>query len=596
MARNWAISIGINNYSNIDPPLNYAKRDAEAMRDWFVAAGFELVFLFTEDSREISAKPIPISSQPIYVNLRKFLRTQFERSLLQEEDNLWFFFAGHGMIRADRDYLLLLDSDPDDLEHTAIPVSDVIGYLRRSGADNVVLFLDACRTEGARGEQGVGYQKQKGAISFFSCTPKELAFEIKELQHGSFTYVLLEGLRNPSKYNCTTVEELDKYLREKVPEVNRTYKKPSQHPYTSIEPLTKSKLILLSESVIERTQEKSSTTKITRRRYLELAGLTVAGISTALMWKWLSVQRKIYPVFPTNVESSVFDFEVVTIDAFGKLISRESSKANFFPERLWNGSILEMVAIPGNRFLRGSPDKKIDEGHADKDETPQRWVAVKPFFMSKYPITQAQWKAISQQPKVEHELKLNPAGFAGDDRPVENVFWQDAQEFCQRLSKYTRRTYRLPTEAEWEYACRARTTTPFHFGETMTSQYANYDAREVFNSEQPGSIRGETTSAGGFHVANAFGLFDMHGNVWEWCADHWHDNYQGAPNDGRAWLFDEETGKHLLRGGAWNSIGWDCRSAYRTYWQNLRDEGKEKGVELDKNSVGFRVVCSAVNS
>ena len=158
--------------------------------------------------------------------------------------------------------------------------------------------------------------------------------------------------------------------------------------------------------------------------------------------------------------------------------------------------------------------------------------------------------------------------------------WQDAKDFCDRLSQKTGRKYRLPSEAEWEYACRAETTTPFHFGATLTTDLANYDGSSVYASEPKGQYRQATTKVGSF-PPNAFGLCDMHGNVWEWCEDYWHANYQGAPIDGTAWLSQGDTRYRLRRGGSWNHDPRYCRSAYRSYYN-----------PVDRlNIIGFRAVC-----
>ena len=200
--------------------------------------------------------------------------------------------------------------------------------------------------------------------------------------------------------------------------------------------------------------------------------------------------------------------------------------------------------------------------------------------MGKYPVTQAQWKVVASLPQVNRFLKPNPSQFKGDNRPVECVSWYDAVEFCDRLSQHTNRTYRLPTEAEWEYACRAGTTTPFHFGKTITAELANYRATETYGDGPKGEYRQQTTPVDHFGVANAFGLCDMHGNVWEWCLDHCHNNYKGAPDDGSAWLTYDE-GASVLRGGSWDFSPCNCRSASR----NCTYPG------FDFNSFGFRVMC-----
>ena len=180
----------------------------------------------------------------------------------------------------------------------------------------------------------------------------------------------------------------------------------------------------------------------------------------------------------------------------------------------------------------------------------------------------------------------NPSRFKDEpdspNHPVENISWDDAVEFCRRLSDRVGKEYRLPSEAEWEYACRAGTTTPFHFGETIDAEVANYRTTKVYGRGKEGEYRGKTTPVGSFKVANAFGLFDMHGNVYEWCADTWHSNYEGAPEDGSAWIEHNET-SHLLRGGSWNGSPDNCRSAYR-YYLNADDR---------YNYIGFRVACLA---
>ena len=203
--------------------------------------------------------------------------------------------------------------------------------------------------------------------------------------------------------------------------------------------------------------------------------------------------------------------------------------------------------------------------------------------MGKYPVTQAQWRAIASTAKIDIDLETDPSNFKGDDLPVERVSWYNAVEFCKRLSRETKREYRLPSEAEWEYACRAGTTTAFHFGETITGDLANYKATETYADEPKGEYWQKTTTVGYFQVAKDFGLYDMHGNVWEWCEDDYHYNYEGAPTDGSAWISKDTNTTKILRGGSWFSPPHNCRSAYRIY-------STPRGSNY---YCGFRVVCSA---
>jgi formylglycine-generating enzyme required for sulfatase activity len=263
-------------------------------------------------------------------------------------------------------------------------------------------------------------------------------------------------------------------------------------------------------------------------------------------------------------------------------IKKRRQKAQYFPEDLGNGITLDMVLIPGGRFLMGSPE---DELERSSSEGPQHTVTLSSFFLGKCPVTQSQWKAVAALTQVNRELNPDPSNFKGENRPVEKISWLDAIEFCDRLSQLTGRPYRLPSEAEWEYACRAGTTTPFHFGETITTDLANYNGTYTYGKGIKGLYRNATTPVGSFGVANAFGLYDIHGNVWEWCMDHWHENYEDAPIDGSAWIDPSasENAYRLLRGGSWNDYPQDCRSAYR---DRLNADG---GFDL----YGFRVACSA---
>jgi formylglycine-generating enzyme required for sulfatase activity len=273
-----------------------------------------------------------------------------------------------------------------------------------------------------------------------------------------------------------------------------------------------------------------------------------------------------------------FDFETVTVNHRGEIIERETKQTQYFNENFGEDITLEMVVIPGGIFMMGSL-----EGEGYNSEKPQHEVIVESFRLGKYPVTQAQWKAVSAFTQANRELKPNPSYFTGDNHPVERVSWEDAVEFCDRLSQYTGRTYRLPSEAEWEYACRAGTTTPFHFGETITTDLANYDGNSTYGNGVKGVYRKETTEVGSFGVANNFGLYDMHGNVWEWCQDNWHSNYEGAPTDGNAWLDNEESSdRKRLRGGSWLNDPEHCRSACRN----------DLNLDYYFNSIGFRVVCS----
>jgi formylglycine-generating enzyme required for sulfatase activity len=255
---------------------------------------------------------------------------------------------------------------------------------------------------------------------------------------------------------------------------------------------------------------------------------------------------------------------------------------------LGDGVSLPLIAIPAGEFVMGSP---VYEPKRQNNEGPQHRVCLEGFLLGQTPITQAQWRAVVREApppgqRWERELPLNPSEFSGQpdsaQRPVERVSWQHAMEFCRRLSAMTGDVYTLPSEAQWEYACRAGSTTPFAFAETITPDLANYDGNYSYAIGPKGENREQTTPVRSF-PANAWGLHDMHGNVWEWCLDRWHENYIGAPDDGSAWPNQEAGygGIRLLRGGSWFDRPQACRSACRV------------GVRpADSNCfVGFRVCC-----
>ncbi|MEW6737947.1 MAG: SUMF1/EgtB/PvdO family nonheme iron enzyme, partial [Acidobacteriota bacterium] len=282
-----------------------------------------------------------------------------------------------------------------------------------------------------------------------------------------------------------------------------------------------------------------------------------------------------------------YNFEVVTLDSEGEIVKREQGKARYFSEDLGEGVELEMVLIPGGEFEMGSPSTERDRRD---NEGPQHRVKVAEFYMGKYQVTQEQWRAVARLPKVERDLDAEPSHFkpaeGEKNLPVEQVSWEDAIEFCARLSRKTGKEYRLPSEAEWEYGCRAGTRTAFAFGETITPEYVNYDGNYPYGSGPKGVYREKTVPVGSLGKANGFGIYDMHGNVWEWCIDEWHDSYEGAPEDGSAWGGGRDTDRCVVRGGCWSDDGRLCRSAIRRW----------HGMDGRYDVIGFRLVVSAART
>jgi formylglycine-generating enzyme required for sulfatase activity len=264
-------------------------------------------------------------------------------------------------------------------------------------------------------------------------------------------------------------------------------------------------------------------------------------------------------------------FTTVKLDNQGQVIARPKGTAQIYKEDLGDGISLTMVKIPAGSFMMGSSSSEID---SQSYEQPQHKVNLKDFYLGQTEVTQSQYQAI---------MGKNPSDFKGTELPVEQISWLDAKAFCQEISRKTGKTYDLPSESQWEYACRAGTTTAFAFGDSITTDAANYNGSSTYNNLPKGAYRKRTTAVNTF-PPNPFGLFDMHGNIWEWCEDNWHENYQGAPVDGKAWNDGDvkHDGKRVLRGGDWFKSPHNCRSAGRFKWL----------LSVRNNGFGFRIMCS----
>lgn len=264
---------------------------------------------------------------------------------------------------------------------------------------------------------------------------------------------------------------------------------------------------------------------------------------------------------------TTYSFETVSVDNNGEIIDRQPGTVECFIENLGEEVSLDLVAIPSGTFIMG------DNRH-HQDEQPLHQVTLSAFFIGKYPITVAQYRQMMGEDK----------GYGlGLDDPIEQISWHDALEFCTKLSHQTGRQYTLPSESQWEYACRAGTNTAFHFGDIITPDLVNYNGDYPYAGAPQGENRERTTPVGSF-PPNAFGLSDMHGNVWECCLDTYQPSYRGAPMDGSAWVDANATerDKRVMRGGAWDYVARGCRSAVRC----------SLAPDLRMNGCGLRVVLN----
>ena len=468
--------------------------------------------------------------------------------------------------------------------------------------------------------------------TIFACDYGQASQELPTIQHGAFTYALVEGLKQ-----FTLPINLETYLQRRVRELNIqaerwVEQKPhiecaqaaqAVRPLLPLPPSSQELDIVLSRAKQEPNLEQ---VKVWLQSVIDLAPLLPqreeAKRELERLQEKQGLESKLQPESkpfsampqsgskPTKAAKptlATFRFEVVTIAAIDRgflgfgapkvELASYWERAKHLAEVLDNGVVLEMVSLPGGKFQMGTPvDEKVFSAFMVETLHRPRPVTVKPFFMGKYAVTQAQWRAVAALPKLKHELKPDPSYFKGNSRPVEQVSWHEAVEFCDRLSAQTGRKYRLSSEAEWEYACRAGTTTPFHFGKSITTDLANYKGTGAiilgehvsgaYGDGPYGVDRKQTTDVGSFSP-NAFGLYDMHGNVCEWCLDCLHndDTYEGMPSDGGAWTTGEVSGVYSLRGGSWNQAPVHCRSACSFH----------NSVDARDFNLGFRVVCSVLS-
>jgi formylglycine-generating enzyme required for sulfatase activity len=615
----YALLIGVSEYRTEDfKPLPSAAADVEAMRR--VLQHPEMGGFPTD---QIIVLPNPTRSKVEAEIFRLFAGKQ-------QDDLLLFYFSGHG-VKDDTGKLYFTVPETEKYQeavmgHTAVSASMLHESMERSNSEYQVLVLDCCFSGAiAKGmtikdDGGVDVRSQlggRGRAIFTASSSTQYSFQQDDLPLSIYTQFFVEGIEKGAADldgdGQISADELHRYVLGKVQKVapamtpqfypvedgHRIYlaRSPKDDPVLKYRKEVE-KWVKQGVFNVERDRFSPTIRNILReeQRRLSLTGEVTEAIASEVLQPIREYERKKekyrqnlietveedgYPFDPVT-ENAVKEYqmllglkdgdaEAIALQVLPEVPSLPPPQAVYptivpppiippapqsFTLDLGNKAKLEMIAIPGGSFWMGLAD-----GQGYDDERPRHQVTIASFWMSKYPITQAQYQAI---------MGKNPSCFKGDQRPVEQVSWRDAIAFCEKLREVGDRSFRLPSEAEWEYACRARTETPFYFGETISIEQVNH----IQHYKQ-------TTDVGKF-LANAFGLHDMHGNVWEWCADHWHGNYDGAPIDGSAWKTSNDSDPRLLRGGSWYYNPDFCRSAFR----NLNSPGNAD------NGIGFRVACS----
>ncbi|MEP7341659.1 MAG: SUMF1/EgtB/PvdO family nonheme iron enzyme [Acidobacteriota bacterium] len=581
------LALVIGNAAYKESPLANPANDARDMAATLRGVGFEVLSGEDRNQRQM-----------------KELIRQFGQKLRAGGVGV-FYFAGHGVQVAGRNYLIPIGAEinaESEVEYEAVELGFVLAQLEEARNRLNVVILDACRNNpyarsfsrgrsDSRGLAGIR-SAPSGTLISYATAADDVAND-GGARNGLFTGELLTQLKTPG----LTLEQVFRRTRTSVR--GKSSGKQVPYEYSSVEgedfyfipPNAPPPVISAEQQAWERVKQRHTPDAV-RGFLIVYPDSPFEKEARAL----LAVLEKEKPPATTPVSTSAkgtrprptppkttlpptpaplgedgkpltaFHFSTASVDAKGKIKTRSQSLTWGFTEELGDGVTLEMIRIPAGSFTMGAPKS---EAQSIDNERPQHLVNVAGFYMGRFEVTREQWRAVARVPKVKIELKEDPAYFKGSWlQPVDSVSWEEAVEFCARLKQKIGKEYRLPSEAQWEYAARAGTTTAFAFGETISPEIVNYQGKLPYGPASKGIERKKTVPVGSLGVANAFGLFDMHGNVWEWCQDTWHGNYDSTPyyivpNDGSAWESGDAQDHRVLRGGAWVFPGTYSRSAYR---------------------------------
>ncbi|CAN2049772.1 formylglycine-generating enzyme [Candidatus Magnetomoraceae bacterium gMMP-1] len=538
-----------------------------------------------------------------------------------------FYFAGHGMQINGNNYLIPVNSNIDsesEVKYRAVNAGLVLAQMKEAKTNTNIMILDACRNNPFKRsfrskKSGLAFMDApSGSIIAYATSPGKVALDVgKSKNHGLYSFELAKHLKIPGM----RIEDVFINVRKNVKKFTKKFTSEPQVPWESTS-LETTRLILASGYVIkEKGETKLLITSNISRSVVYINGqrmgyapvnITQSGeykivvsksgyydfkknvrLSKNMSLKVGAVLDKIITTGNLKLKGSPKGAEVYISDILsGSIpctirdleqgyyelkIQKEGYKTGYVEIRInagettdksvklkskgpvvgqkWRESLtgMEFVYIQPGTFMMGSPS---DEPERDNDETQHKVTISRGFYMQTTEVTQGQWKKI---------MGSNPSGFknCGDNCPVEQVSWNDTQEFIKKLNRRTGKTYRLPTEAEWEYACRAGTTTPFYFGETISTDQANYDGNCIYGSGKKGIYRERTIAVGSF-PPNSFGIYDMHGNIYEWCQDIYssdayskHQRYDP--------IYADSGSNRVIRGGSWYSDPRNVRCADRRY-------------------------------
>lgn len=545
-----ALVIGNGDYQAVGK-LNNAVKDARDVSEALRELGFEVIYgenLTTEKMK------------------RSIL--EFGEKLTAKKGVGVFYFAGHGVQLKGRNYLIPVEAKTlreQTVEFDAVDVNRVLAEMEAAANNLNLVILDACRNNPftrswrSTAEGLAGISAPSGTLIAYATAPGEVASDGTGA-NGLYTSALLKWMREPDM----KVEEMFKKVRVEVAQQSQNKQIPWESSSLQGDFYFNPKI--LKQAIADAAKKKAKSAD---------SGSLKVSVNPALGAR---------PKFKGKLLK--YSFETPFVRNETDELAMQKKEVFYFAEKLNQTATLEMIEIRGGSFQMGStpdearrawqralelyPKTTLLPIEAYSAETPQRTVNIKPFFMSKYEITQGQWKAImGDLPKFVKDLSLLVK--LDDNYPVFGITWAEANDFCKKLSEKTGKKYRLPTEAEWEYAARAGSETPYAFGERIDRSLATFGYASVV--EKPDLTVTK-------YYPNAFGLYQMHGNVDEYCEDVWIPNYQNAPTDGSARKSGNTTKEYVIRGGNFLNLEIDLRSASRDGY-----------AADDKSSiVGFRVV------
>jgi formylglycine-generating enzyme required for sulfatase activity len=556
----YALVIGNNDYRYVRK-LETAVNDATAVEKVLRATfGFQTQLLLNADRDQILAALIDY------------------RRTLDENANLLIYYAGHG--HYDRDvgkaYWIPVDARSDS-SLKWISADDVTTNVKGISARHILIISDSCYSGMMTRETNAGLAPKEHARylekmmsgksrNLMSSGGDEPVADSGGSGHSVFAAALLKGLERMDDEVFTSEELFYQYVKERV--AGSSGQAPEYSVIRDSGHESGDFIFVRGNSAVAAKAESASASAPAGAGSSSTAAVPATGSAS-------------FRTGPGGVPLRSYEFETPKVDSRGAVVDRRKGEAQYFVQDLGGGVTLEMVSVPGGTFVMGSPASEADRLD---DEGPQHEVSVPGFYAGKFEVTQAQWRAVAGMPKVRKKLDPDPSYFRGDQLPVEQVSWDDSVEFCARLSRKTGLSYRLPSEAEWEYACRGGTTTPFGLGETITPDLVNYNGNYPYGAASKGPYRQKTVPVGSLgEGVNGFGLYDMPGNVVEWCMDVRHYNYAGAPSDASAWTTGGDHSVRVVRGGSWVNVANASRSACRS--------GHEPAY-LD-GTIGFRVVVAA---